>query len=69
MNSSLRVLKWFDNKGMIVTSTFSGEAASGTKQRWDAKKKEHCSVPYPDMAKGYHDSISGVDLNDMLILL
>ena len=54
---------------MIVTSTFSGEAASGTKQRWDAKKKEHCSVPYPDMAKGYHDSISGVDLNDMLILL
>ena len=69
LNSSLRVLKWFDNKGVIVALTFSGVAASVTKQRWEAKKKEHGNVPYPSMVKGYNDGIGGVDLNDILISL
>ena len=33
LNSSLCVLKLFDNKGVIVASTFSSVAASGTKKQ------------------------------------
>ena len=47
LNSLLHVLKWFNNKGVIVASTFSGVATSNTKQLWYFKKKEHWNVPYP----------------------
>ena len=66
LNSLLCVLKWFDNKGVIVASIFSCVAAS-RKQQWDGKKKEHCNVLYLDMVKCYNNSLGGIDLNDMLI--
>ena len=69
LNSPVRMIKWFDNKAVILGSTFSSVKSSSNKQRWDAKKKEHCSVTYPDMVKDYNESMGGVDLNDMLISL
>lgn len=35
----------------------------------DAKKKDHCKTKYPDMVKDYNQSMSRVDVNDMLISL
>ena len=37
LNSLLHVLKWFDNKSVIVALTFSSVAATGIKQwiRWN----------------------------------
>ena len=69
LSSSLRVVKWCDNKGVILGSSFSTVKASSTKRRWDSKKKDHCNVAYPDMVKEYNESMGGVDLNDMLISL
>ena len=68
LNSSLRMVKWYDNKAVVLGSTYSSVQSTTTKQRWDAKKKEHCSVIYADMVKEYNRSMRGVD-QDMLISL
>ena len=69
LNSLLHVLKWYDNKGFILGSSFSIVRASNTKKRWDSKKKDHCNVVYPDIVKEYNESMVGVDLNEILISL
>ena len=66
LNSLLRILKWFDNKGLIVDSIFSCVAAS-KKQQWDGKKKKHCNILYLDMVKYYNNSLGGIYFNDMPI--
>ena len=66
-NSTLRVVKWHDNKAVTVGSTFGGVGASSTKKQWDAKSKDHVDVSYPDMIRDYNQSMGGVDLSDMLI--
>ena len=69
LNSSLSVVEWYDNKGVILGSSFSTVKDSSTKRRWDSKKKDHCNVAYPEMVKEYNESLSGMDLNDMLLSL
>ena len=69
MNSTLRVVKWHDNKAVTVASTLEGVGASLTNKRWDAKSKDHADVSYPDMIGNYDQSMGGVDLSDMLIAL
>ena len=66
---SLRVVKWYDDKGVILGSSFSTLKASSTKRRWDSKKKDHFNVVHPDMVKEYNENMSGLYLNDMLISL
>lgn len=66
LNSSVRVMKWYDNKGVVLASTFASVSSSSKKRRWDPKKKDHVNIAYPDMVKGYNESMGGVDLNDML---
>ena len=51
LNSSLRLIKWYDNKAVILGSTFSSVQSTSDEQRWDAKKKEHCKIKYPYMVK------------------
>ena len=69
VNSGLHVMKWYDNKCVNVTSTFSGVKASSTVKRWDSKKKEHVDVKVPDLIADYNRSMGGIDLAEMLISL
>ena len=69
LNSSLRLIKWYDNKAVILGSTFSSVQSTSDKQRWYAKKNKYCKIKYPDTLKDYNQSMGGVDLNDMLISL
>ena len=39
LNSSLRMVKWYDNKAVVLGSTYSSVQSTTIKQRWDAKKK------------------------------
>ena len=68
-NSLLHVVKWYDNKRVILGLSFSTVKASSTKRRQGSKKKDHCNVVYPDMVKEYNESMGGVDLNGKLISL
>ena len=69
MNSTLRVVKWHDNKAVTVASTFGGVGASSTEKRWDTKSKDHVDISYPDTIRDYNQSMGGADLSDMLITL
>ena len=69
LNSSLRVKKWYANKGVILGSSFSAMKSSSTRRRWDSKIKDHCIEACPDMGKEYNESMGCVDLNEMLISL
>ena len=60
MNSTLRVAKWHDNKAVTFASTFGGIETSTTKNRWDAKSKDHVDVSYPDI-RDYNQSMGGAD--------
>ena len=60
MNSTLRVVKWHDNKAVTFASTFGGIETSTTKNRWDAKSKDHVDVSYPDI-RDYNQSMGGAD--------
>ena len=63
------MVKWYDNKAVVLESTYSSVQSTTTKKRQDAKKKEHCNDIYPDIVKEYNRGMGGVDLNDMLISL
>ena len=69
LNSSLCVVKWYDNKGVILDSSFSTVKASSTKKRCYSKKKDHNNLAYFDMVKEYNESMGGMDLNDMFVSL
>ena len=69
MNSTLRVVKWHDNKAVTVAFTFGGIGSSSTKNQWEDKSKDHVDVSYPNMIRSYNQSMRGVDLSDMLIAL
>ena len=69
LTSSLRLIKWYDNKAVIFASTFSSTQSTADKQRWVEKMMKRCKIKYPDMVKDYNQSMGGVDLNDMLISL
>ena len=56
MNSTLRVVKWHDNKAVTIASTFGRIGASSTKKRWDAISKDHVDVSCPDMIRDYNQS-------------
>ena len=44
-----------------------GVKVNDTVKRWD--KNERIDIPCPDIIKGYHEAMGGVDPADMLISL
>ena len=68
-NSGIMLMRWYDNKGVQLASTYCSSEDRGTVQRWDAKSKSHIQVPCPEIVKEYNSAMGGVDLADMLIAL
>ena len=68
-NYGIHVVKWMDNKCVLLTSTFTGVSCSNTVERWNGKEKTHVQVQQPDIVREYNSSMGGVDLADMLISL
>lgn len=68
-NSSLAVLKWYDNKCVHLCSNYSNPCAISTVQRWDKVQRKHVKIDCPNTVKEYNESMGGVDLADMLISL
>lgn len=63
----VRAVKWFDNRGVIVASTFASAQPVSIAERWDRKQKRKVSVPCPSIITLYNKFMGGVDALDALI--
>uniref|UniRef100_A0A3B3SQ04 PiggyBac transposable element-derived protein domain-containing protein n=1 Tax=Paramormyrops kingsleyae TaxID=1676925 RepID=A0A3B3SQ04_9TELE len=63
----VRAVKWFDNRGVIVASTFASAQPVSFIERWDRKERMKVSVKCPSIITLYNKFMGGVDALDALI--
>ena len=66
-NTGTYLLKWFDNKCVVVVLSFARVECTNTVERYDLAQK--VKIDCPDMVSQYNQSMGGVDLADMPITL
>ncbi|XP_049901068.1 piggyBac transposable element-derived protein 2-like isoform X1 [Epinephelus moara] len=66
-NVEIRAVKWFDNSGVIVASTFASARPVSNIERWDRKLKKKVSVECPGIISLYTKFMGRVDALDALI--
>uniref|UniRef100_A0A673JYK2 PiggyBac transposable element-derived protein domain-containing protein n=1 Tax=Sinocyclocheilus rhinocerous TaxID=307959 RepID=A0A673JYK2_9TELE len=66
-NVTVRAVKWFDNRSVILLSTFAAANPTTMVERWDKKRNEVVAVTCPNIVTVYNKSMGGVDLLDSLI--
>lgn len=66
---TLKAVKWYDNRPVILLSTFVAANPTTTVQRWDKKAKQMVTVVRPNIVTVYNKCMGGVDLLDSLIAL
>ena len=68
-DAELRAIKWFDNRGVSLLSTYESVNPVAYISRFDRKAKEHFNVPCPSIVSIYNKFMGGVDLLDSLLSL
>uniref|UniRef100_A0A1B6IDW9 PiggyBac transposable element-derived protein domain-containing protein n=1 Tax=Homalodisca liturata TaxID=320908 RepID=A0A1B6IDW9_9HEMI len=61
------VVKWYDNKPVIVASSNEGTFPPDICHRWDKKNKVYVDVSRPSSIRNYNANMGGIDLLDRLI--
>lgn len=61
------LVKWKDNKSVLVLSTAFGVAPEGSCQRWSKDEKKKVKVPQPHAVAEYNQFMGGVDLIDRFV--
>lgn len=67
--NKLSVLKWNDNKCVILASSYADAHPTTKVKRYCKVQKRKIDVEYPNVVKHYNAHMGGVDLADMLIAL
>ena len=49
--SGVKVIQWFDNKSVLMSSNFLSGEPLGDVKRWDKKDKKYVGVPCPDIVQ------------------
>ena len=61
------LVKWMDNRSVILASNFVGVGSLDEVSRWDKSEKKYVTVSRPEIVKLYNHSMGGVDLMDQMI--
>ena len=62
--TTVRAVKWYDNRGVILASTFAKSHPVGTVQSWDRTKTQKVEIDYPFILQKYNTFMGGVDILD-----
>ncbi|KAL7880514.1 hypothetical protein SRHO_G00027680 [Serrasalmus rhombeus] len=68
-DGKVALVKWYDNRPVLMASNFVGVGTMDEVQRWDKKKAQFVMVSRPEVVKLYNDAMGGVDLLDQLVSL
>nr|XP_015910855.3 piggyBac transposable element-derived protein 3 [Parasteatoda tepidariorum] len=63
----ISLVKWFDNKSVLLLSTQHGKGSVTKCSRWSKKDKQYLEVDCPAIVKNYNDYMGGVDHLDRAI--
>lgn len=63
----VRAIKWMDNRGVVVVTTFESAYPLTNVTRFEKKEKKVISVPCPRAIITYNKFMGGVDLIDGLV--
>ncbi|XP_061836200.1 piggyBac transposable element-derived protein 3 [Nerophis lumbriciformis] len=66
-DGKLCVVKWYDNKPVLLMSVAHGTQPEDTCQRWDKKLKQYVTVSRPSIVREYNTKMGGVDLMDRMM--
>ncbi|KRX49859.1 PiggyBac transposable element-derived protein 3 [Trichinella murrelli] len=61
-DNKLCVVKWFDNREVILASTYKCVDPVEPVRRWDKRQRQFIDVPCPQIVKEYNQFMGGVDL-------
>lgn len=63
----IRAVKWMDNRGVVIVSSFESAQPLTNVKRFDKKAKKEILVPCPKVVITYNKFMGGVDLLDGLV--
>ncbi|KAI0208408.1 hypothetical protein LSAT2_030110 [Lamellibrachia satsuma] len=66
-NSAVSLVKWFDNKSILMASSIYGVEPEDDCRRWSKKDRAHVQVRRPNVITQYNKNMGGVDLCDRMI--
>lgn len=61
------VVKWYDNKLVLMLSVVHDAQPEDTCQRWDKEQKQYVSIRRSSIVCEYNNKMGGVDLTDRMI--
>ncbi|XP_055082645.1 piggyBac transposable element-derived protein 3 [Periophthalmus magnuspinnatus] len=66
-DGTICVLKWYDNKPVLMISAVHDREPEDTYQRWDKKLKRLVTISRPSIVREYRSKMGGVDLVDRIM--
>lgn len=66
-DGNIGVVKWYDNKPVLMMSVVHAIQPEDTCKRWDKKLKRYVTISRPSIIREYNSKMGGVDLVDRMM--
>lgn len=66
-DNKICVVKWQDNKSVMMLSSNEGKEPVNTVRRWSKSEKKYITVTQPNVIKAYNTYMGGVDMADRML--
>lgn len=63
----ISIVKWYDNKPVVLASSSEGKMPVGQCKRWSKRDRQYININRPQIVARYKENMGGVDLFDRII--